>query len=383
MIYNRVCAKIDLDAIMHNTNAIKNKVTNGTLIMAVVKADAYGHGAVTVANHLKNTVDYFGVADVFEALELRKNGITNNILILSFTAPEFFELVVKNDITATIFDLDSAQSLSNVAQKLNKTAKIHIALDTGMSRIGYDVSNESIEQIKQIKNLNGIYIEGIFSHYATADEADKKEAIKQKECFEWFIEKLEKQGVNIPIKHLSNSAGIMEMGTDFNMVRAGIITYGLYPSEDVEKQDFAIKPAMQIVTHISYVKTVKKGQGISYGLTFRPKNDITVATLPIGYADGYPRALSNKAYVLIKGKKCRVLGRVCMDQMMVDVTGLDVKVLDEVTILGENFGEYISVELLAEMAGSFNYEFVCGIGRRVPRIYYKDNKPTFEINYLE
>ncbi len=383
MIYNRVCAKIDLDAIMHNINAVKNKVTKGTLVMAVVKADAYGHGAVTVANHLQNAVDYFGVADVFEALELRKNGITNNILILSFTAPDFFELIVKNDITATIFDLDSAKSLSNAAQKLNKIAKIHIALDTGMSRIGYDVSNDSIEQIKQIKNLKGIYIEGIFSHYATADEVDKKEAIKQKERFEWFIENLEKQGVNIPIKHLSNSAGIMEMGTDFNMVRAGIITYGLYPSDDVKKQNFNIKPAMQIVTHISYVKTVKKGQGISYGLTFKPKNDITVATLSIGYADGYPRALSNKAYVIIKGKKCRVLGRVCMDQMMVDVTGLDVKVLDEVTVLGGNSEEYISVELLAEMAGSFNYEFVCGIGRRVPRIYYKNGCPTSEINYLE
>ncbi|MBQ7045480.1 MAG: alanine racemase [Clostridia bacterium] len=383
MIYNRVCAKIDLDAIMHNINTVKSKIKSGTKIMAVVKADAYGHGAVSVATHLQDTVDYFGVADVFEGLELRRNGIKNGILILSFTAPEFFETVVENDITATIFDLDSANQLSAVAKEFHKTAKIHIAVDTGMSRIGYAVNEQSIEQIKQIEQLDGIYIEGIFSHYATADEADKTEAKKQKERFEWFIKSLESQGINIPIKHLSNSAGIMEMDTDFNMVRAGIITYGLYPSDEVKTDSFTLKPAMEIIAHISFVKTVKKGQGISYGLTFKPENDIKVATLPIGYADGYPRALSNKSYVLIKGQKCRVLGRVCMDQLMVDVTGLDVKVLDEVTVLGNSGNENISVELLANMAGSFNYEFVCGISRRVPRIYYKDNKPISEINYLE
>lgn len=383
MIYNRVCAKINLDAITHNINMVKQKVKEGTKIMAVVKADAYGHGAVTIAKHLENEVDYFGVADIFEALELRKNGIKNSILLLSFTAPEFFEAVVKNDICATVFDLDSAIALSKTAEKNKTIARIHIAVDTGMSRIGYALCDESIEQIEKINNLNNIKIEGIFSHYATADESDKKEALKQKENFEWFLEKLNTKGVEIPIKHLSNSAGIMEMNTDFNMVRAGIITYGLYPSEEVEKKDFPIIPAMQIVTHISFVKTVKKGQGISYGLTFRPDTDITVATLPIGYADGYPRALSNKASVLINGKECRILGRVCMDQMMVDVTGLNVKVLDEVIIVGQDGQKCISVEDLAAMAGSFNYEFVCGIGRRVPREYYKDNEPINQINYLE
>ena len=382
MSYNRVYAKIDLDAISGNITAVKQKVTKGTKVMAVVKADAYGHGAVTVAKHLESLVDYFGVADVYEGLELRKNGIKKGILLLGFTTPDLYCEVIKNDIAVTVFDLNSAKLLSNAAVELSKTVKVHIAVDTGMSRIGYATDNNSIAQIKEIADLKNINIEGIFSHYATADETDKTEALKQKEKFINFLECLESNGIKIPIKHLSNSAGIMEMNTDFNMVRAGIITYGLYPSDEVKKEGLKIAPAMQIITHITYIKKVKKGCGISYGLTYKADKDITVATLPIGYADGYPRSLSNKAHVLINGKECKVLGRVCMDQMMVDVTGLDVNVLDEVVIVGNSGKKSISVEQLSGLACSFNYEFVCGVSRRVPRVYYKEKKPLIEVNYL-
>lgn len=381
----RVHADINLDAIRHNILNIRRSINSNLKILAVIKADAYGHGAVNVAEALTDLVDYYGIATVEEGKELRKHGIEKPLLILGYTLKDRYEDLVKYDITQTIFDYESAILLDLVAARLNKKAKIHIKLDTGMSRIGYQCDDASCDEIEKISKLKNIDMEGIFSHYAKADEEDKTAASLQLLHFKEMLNKLSKRGIEFPVKHLSNSAGIMEMNNEgFDMVRSGIVTYGLYPSEEVDKSLLKLEPAMSIKSVVVHVKEIAKGTAVGYGGTFIAPRKMTIATIPVGYADGYFRSLSGKSRVLIHGEYAPVIGRICMDQLMVDVSDIQgVNIEDEVVIVGKQMEKTITVEEVANMAGSFNYEFVCGISRRVPRIYIRDNKIVYKSDYLD
>ena len=384
--YQRVYAKIDLDAIEHNIALVKQKISPETKLMLVVKADAYGHGAVVIAKEFEAVADYFGVAEINEALELRAAGIQKPILILGYTSPRCYEVALKHDITLTIFRYENAKVLSETALALGKIAKIHLAVDTGMSRIGFCVSEEEADLAVEAAKCPVILVEGIFSHFATADSLNKTPSEVQRVLFECFLKRLEESGVRPPIRHFNNSAGILSFRNDYDMVREGIILYGLYPSEDICAQFsglYDIRPAMELITHISHIKTLDAHQGIGYGYTYVTEKSIRVATIPIGYADGYPRALSNRGEVLIHGKRCPILGRVCMDQMMVDITNVpEAKIEDPVVLIGKDGNERITAEEVGEAAYSFNYELVCGIARRVPRIYTRNGKIVKQILYL-
>ena len=386
MDYQRVYAKIDLDAIAHNIALVKKKISPDTNLLLVIKADAYGHGAVPIARHFENEADYFGVAEMNEAIELRHAGITKPILILGYTSPHLFETALQNDITLTMFQYEAIKKLSETAVKLGKTAIVHFGVDTGMSRIGFRVTEAEAEKAAMAANFPNIRLEGVFSHFALADAFDKIPSMEQRKLFDRFLSMLKEKGVTIPISHLNNSAGILSFDCDYDMVREGIILYGLYPSEEVREEsatNFDFHPAMELITHISHIKELEARHGISYGHTFVTDKTMKIATVPVGYADGYPRALSNKGTVLIHGKRCPILGRVCMDQMMVDVTDIpDAKIEDKVTLVGHDGAEFISAEEVANASFSFNYEFVCGIARRVPRIYIKNGEIIEKVNYL-
>lgn len=383
MEYYRVQANIDLDAICHNLRETRNKLSEDVKLMAIIKADGYGHGAVPIAMAVDSIVDAFGVAIIEEAIELRKANVTKPILILGYTSPMQYEDLVNYDITQTIYTFDMARALSVCAKQLGKEAKIHIKLDTGMGRIGFKDTEDSVKIIKSINALPNIKITGMFTHFACADTTDKTSANKQFARYQAFADRLENAGVKLPTKHAANSAAIMEMPrTYMNMVRSGISTYGLYPSDEVDKEQLGLRPALELITRVVYVKEVEPGTGIGYGSTFVAERKTRVATIPVGYADGYPRALSNKGYVIIQGKKVPIIGRVCMDQFMVDVTELsEVKEGDKVTLVGTDGNETITVEELADLAYTFNYEFVCDISKRVPRVYYKNGKMIGEIRY--
>ncbi len=382
MGYQRIYAKIDLGAIEKNVAGVRSRIPAETKIMAVIKADGYGHGAVTLARFLERQVDWFGVATADEAVELRNHGCKKPVLILGYVHPEEYPELVEKDITATIFRYADAEKLSSAAAKQGKTAEIHIAIDTGMCRIGYPANAETVEEIQKIACLPGLHITGMFSHFYAADVRDKTSARAQREKFDHMIEMLEAAGVEIPIKHLDNSAGIMEMHRYYDMVRMGIMLYGIYPSEEMDPS-YPLYPAMELISHISHVKTVAAGEGISYGHMYVADHAVRVATVPVGYADGYPRSLSGKGYVLIHGSRCPILGRICMDQMMVDVSALErVNVGDQVVLLGRDGEESITAAQAGDAAGSFSYEFVSGIGLRVPRVYYYDGKPVQVVNRL-
>lgn len=374
--YYRVKADIDLDAIHENVAGAKALTKPGTKLMAIIKADAYGHGAVMVAHTLEDVADAYGVAILEEGIELRQAGINKPILILGYTPAPLYSAMIKYDIATAVFEYDMAKKISDTAEKLGKKAKIHIKLDTGMSRIGFKQDDESLEIIKKIAKLPGIEIEGCFTHFATMDEKDKTKAMKQFERYMDFVNRIEASGIEIPVKHVSNSAGIIEkQEVNLDMVRDGICVYGMYPSNDVEKNRLRLTPAMEIKAYVSFVKKVDAGVEIGYGGTYITDRETVVATVPVGYADGYSRALSNKGRVLIKGKSFPIIGRICMDQFMVDVTEQpDVKQGDEVTLVGRDGGEYISIEEVADMSYSFNYEFVCDIGKRIPRVYHRNGK---------
>lgn len=379
--YLRTYVKVDLNAILNNVNEIKKQIDKNVKIMAVIKADGYGHGAVSLGEFLEDKVDYYGVATIEEAMELRENGLELPILILGYTSPSQYVDLVKNNITQTVYNLKMAEEMSKAGQVFGKEAKIHIALDTGMTRIGFKPDEEGMLAVKEIAEMDNLRIEGLFTHFSTADERDKNYSELQMNRYDDFVNLIEKKQINIPIKHMCNSAGIMEFNHHrFQMVRGGIILYGLYPSEEVNKASIQLKPALEWKTHVINVKTVEEGHGVSYGKTYITENKTKIATLSIGYADGYPRALSSKGRVLIHGEYAPIIGRICMDQMMVDVTHIDnVKIEDEVTLVGRDGNNFISVEELAHMAGSFNYEFVCGIGKRVPRIYTPLKKAAMHI----
>lgn len=383
---NRVYLRIDLDRICENTKKIIEKVGTATKVMPVVKADAYGHGAIEVTKALSEIGTYgFAVATVGEALALRRAGITKPILILDFVFPNQFETIIRNDIMLTVFQYGIAKSLNEAAKQMGTTAHIHLKVDTGMGRIGYIPNDESIEEIRRISELSNIEIDGIFTHFACADSADKTSMNTQLERFRNFVSKLELLGINIPTKHVCNSAAIVDMQDNFlNMVRSGIITYGLYPSDEVNKASLDVKPAMELHSVVINVKTINKGDTVSYGSTYVAEKPTVIATIPVGYADGYPRQLSNKGCVLIHGKRAKIVGRVCMDQFMVDVTDIpDVLIGDNVTLVGKDGDEFISCEEIGEISGRFNYEFLCCITRRVPRVYIRNGKTTKIVDYLE
>ena len=381
--YYRVQANINLDAIYQNVANAKKLLKPGTKIMAIVKADGYGHGAIETASVIDSIVDAYGVAILEEGIELRQAGFTKDILILGFTPAPLYEPMINYNITTAVFQLDMAQKISETAVKLGKKAHIHIALDTGMNRIGFKQDNESLDIIKQIAALPGILIDGCFTHFVRMDEKDKTKAKIQFERFILFTKRIEAAGIKLPLKHAANSAAIIEMQeTGLDMVRDGISVYGMYPSEEVDKFRLALIPAMELKAHISFVKTIGAGEEIGYGGTYTTTGRTVVATIPVGYADGYPRALSGKGRVLVHGQSAKIIGRVCMDQFMVDVTNIEgVKEGDIVTLAGRDGDEYISIEEVAGMAYSFNYEFVCNIGKRVPRVYYHNGKITGTKDY--
>ena len=382
-MYFRTQAKIDLDAVEYNYNNTRAKLPQGCKLLGVIKADAYGHGAVELARFLENKCDFFGVACIEEAVELKKAGIKTPILILGYVAPAFYDLVVKYDIRIPVFSYDTAKALSDEAVKQGKTVPFHFCIDTGMSRIGFQVNEESADVCKQICTLPNIEAEGLFSHFATADESDLTKALAQREKYKAFVEMLESREIQIPIKHLNNSAGIMNFDEYFDMCRMGIILYGLYPSEEVDKSLLDIKPVMSWLTHISHIKTLEAGREVSYGGTFKTTEPRVIATIPVGYADGYPRCLSNKGRVIINGQYAPIVGRVCMDQFMVDVTDIDGAELDSiVTLVGKDGDAELSMEEVSNAAYSFNYELPCRVARRVPRTYYKDGKFIKATNYM-
>ena len=382
-MYFRTQAKIDLDAVEYNYNNTRAKLPQGCKLLGVIKADAYGHGAVELARFLENKCDFFGVACIEEAVELKKADIKTPILILGYVAPAFYDLVVKYDIRIPVFSYDTAKALSDEAVKQGKTVPFHFCIDTGMSRIGFQVNEESADVCKQICTLPNIEVEGLFSHFATADETDLTKALAQREKYKAFVEMLENREIQIPIKHLNNSAGIMNFDEYFDMCRMGIILYGLYPSEEVDKSLLDIKPVMSWLTHISHIKTLEAGREVSYGGTFKTTEPRVIATIPVGYADGYPRCLSNKGRVIINGQYAPIVGRVCMDQFMVDVTDVDGAELDSiVTLVGKDGAAELSMEEVSNAAYSFNYELPCRVARRVPRTYYKDGKFIKATNYM-
>lgn len=371
--YYRSYARINLSSIRHNFDQLRALLADETKTMAVVKADAYGHGSVEVAKTLEGRADYFAVADIAEAVELRENGISAPILILSYTSPYQYEELINLDLTATVYSFDDAKKISDTAVRLGKTAKIHIAVDTGMSRVGFKDSEESADTVKQISELNNIFVEGLFSHFACADCEDKSSAYAQKERFDKFILMLEERNIDIPVKHFCNSAAAIDLDCHYDMVRLGISIYGLFPSDEIHRKDLDLRPAMEIVSHIIHIKEIDEGTPVGYGHTYIAPSKRKVATVCIGYADGYQRAFSNKGVVLIRGRRAPIIGRVCMDQIMIDITGIDgVNVGDYVVIMGRNGDEVLSAEELGELAGSFNYEIICTFMPRVIRTYSDD-----------
>lgn len=384
--YRRVNAAIDLSAIEYNFEQMYQNLTYGTKILAVIKADGYGHGAVPIAKLIEEK-DYiwgFAVATAEEGLQLRNKGITKPIVILGFSFPEHYEELIGQKIRICVFKKETAQILSELAVRLKKPAKIHFALDTGMTRIGFKPDDQAVETMVSISQMPGIEVEGLFTHFARADELDVTPAYVQLRKYEEFTDRLTKAGLTIPYCHCSNSAGIIRMReANKDLVRAGISIYGMYPSDEVETEPVDLKPAMSILSHIAYIKEVEPGVEISYGGTFTTSKPTKVATIPVGYADGYPRQLSNRGYVLIRGKKAPILGRVCMDQFMVDVTEIpEAEEYDRVTLVGRDGDAQILVEDLSSRCGRFNYEFVCDISKRVPRTYSYRGEIVEQIDYF-
>lgn len=383
--YKRVYASVNLDAIRKNMEAMKANIADTTMLCGVVKADGYGHGSVPVAKTVEDLVWGYAVAAVEEGLVLRAHHITKPILVLGYVPEESFSVLIEKEIRYTISEWKEAVVLSNIAQELGKNAYVHIKMDTGMGRIGIRSSEEVLVLAKKLNTLPNIQIEGIFTHMATADMEDKTGAKKQIQMFKQTLQLLKDNGISIPICHCSNSAGIIDLReANIDMVRAGIALYGLYPSEEVKKENVPLIPALELKSIITYLKTVPEGTPIGYGATYITDKETKVATVSIGYGDGYPRTLSNKGYALVRGQKAPIIGRVCMDQFMMDVSHIsDVQEGDVVTLIGKDQNEQITVEELAQLAGTFNYEFVCDLGKRIPRVYIKDGKVVGTKDYFD
>ncbi|MDP4118202.1 MAG: alanine racemase [Bacillota bacterium] len=381
---HRIWAEIDLDAIAHNMRIIRANTDKNAKVMAIVKADAYGHGVVAVAKTmLENGADVFGVACVDEAVQLRMAGFTVPILILGATMPHEAEAILDYDITTAAFDYDASAHLSSVAVKKGKKAKVHIKLDTGMCRIGIVAErSDAVSKIKKIALLDGIEVTGMFSHFSCADTEDEEHTFLQYKRFVNVADALEKEGMKIPVKHISNSAAIFRYkNMHLDMVRAGIVSYGLYPSDLIE--DCGLIPAMSFKTAVARVETLNPGDKVSYGAIYVADKKIKSATLMVGYADGYSRLLSDKARAIINGEYVKIIGRICMDQCMADVTNVNnIAVGDVATLFGREGDKFIPVEEIADIMGTINYEIICMISKRVPRVYKKGGRYIDELNYI-
>lgn len=369
--YDRVYAVVHLDHIRYNVKQMRDSIPKETGLCGVVKTDAYGHGAAPVAKAMDEYVMMYAVATVDEGIILRRHGITKPILVLGVTPPSRYMDLLKNGIMPTIFTCEQAEQLEEKAEWLGFPIQVHLAVDTGMGRIGIDCEAEGAVQMAcKIAAQPLLSVSGMFTHFATADEADKSFTWKQLDRFTAFAQALEEAGLQIPVRHCGNSAAIVEgIGTNWDMMRAGISIYGIYPSGDVSRERVHLQPAMELKACVSHVKTVAPGTHISYGATFTAEQEMQVATIPVGYGDGYPRALSNHGWVLIQGRKCPILGRVCMDQFMVDVSGMQVQAGEIATLLGQDGNEEITLADFEAAGGCFSYEVLCGIGKRVPRVY--------------
>ena len=384
--YSRVYATVNLDAVASNMRSMRDNLPASTLIMGSVKADGYGHGSVPVAKTIEPYVFGYAVATNDEGIILRRHGINKTILILGVTHESRYEDLLRYDIRTAMFQYEKAKKLSDLALKQGKKAVVHLALDTGMSRIGMKADREHAKEAAAIAALEGIEVEGLFTHFARADETDKSAYEEQYRRYKEFLGYLKELGVKIPIRHCSNSAGIVESleSNHMDMVRAGIAIYGMYPSDEVDHNSVKLTPAMEIKSCITYIKEIEAGTAVSYGGTFVADHTMKVATIPVGYGDGYVRSLSGKGDVLIHGKRAAILGRICMDQFMVDVTDIpDVQEDDEVTLLGSDGAECITMEELAEKSGGFHYEMICDIGKRIPRVYLKDGKVVGTKDYFD
>ena len=386
--YQRVWAEVDLDAIWENMVHMKENIAEKTKILAVIKTDGYGHGGVPIAKMLEQLDFMFGYAAATyeEAHVLREAGVKKPILILGYTFPYCYEELIREEIRPAVYRRDTVEELVAAAANVGQKAKVHIKVDTGMGRIGITPDEEGLEFVRFLMGHPELEVEGIFTHFAKSDEEDKTSANHQLALFQNFIDRIQTElGLTIPVKHCSNSAAILEMPqANMDMVRAGITTYGLYPSEEVSKDIVPLRAAMSLYSHIVYCKTIHAGQSVSYGGLFTAQKDTRVATIPVGYGDGYPRSLSGKGYVLIRGKKAPILGRVCMDQFMVDISEIPgVMEGDKVTLLGVDGTERITAEELGELSGRFNYEFVCDLGKRIPRVYRQHGEITEVRDYFE
>lgn len=386
--YERVCAKINLDAIRNNLDAMKENIASDTKIIGVIKTDGYGHGAVPLAWEMEK-IDYvygYAVATSEEAMQLRDSNIKKPILILGYTFPYSYSALIQYDICPTVFREDMLVSLNEAAQHANKKCKIHIKVDTGMSRIGIMPNQDGKAFVKKALSFPNLIVEGIFTHFAKADEADKTSAYAQMRQFHQFVEECEKEyDYHFPIVHCSNSAGIVEMKeANDDIVRAGITLYGLWPSNEVKKDIISLEPVLTLESHITYVKDVAPDVPVSYGGTYVTEKQTKIATIPVGYGDGYPRTLSGKGYVLIRGKKAPILGRICMDQFMVDVSDIEnVEEGDLVTLIGRNGDLSITMEELGALSSRFNYELACDLGKRIPRLFIKNEKEVYAKDYVK
>ena len=370
--YGRTAVYVHLDAVEKNFEEMRGNLNPETKMIAVVKTDGYGHGAVPIAKRMeeKPYIWGFAVAAVSEAVQLRENGIQKPVLILGHAFPGEYGEIVAEELRPAVFSLETAKRLSQEGGRQNRTVRVHLAVDTGMSRIGYADTEESIEEIVRISRLPNLKIEGIFTHFSKADEADQTYTMRQLERFQIFCRRLEEAGIKGILRHCSNSAALMQLScANLDLVRAGISLYGIYPSCEVAREPVHLTPVLEWKARVACVKEIPKGTLVSYGGLYEAPKTRKIATVSAGYGDGYPRSLSGRGYVLIKGKKAPILGRICMDQFMVDVTGIPVLPEEEVTLVGRDLDAEITVDELAELSGRFPYEFVCDIGKRVPRIY--------------
>lgn len=385
-IYSRVYASVDLDAIIYNMEQMHQHINPNTKMIAVVKTDGYGHGALPIARVLqeKPYIWGFAVASVEEGTALKKNGISLPVLVLGSVFPEQIEAAIEHEIRLTVYCEEVAQLIEREAIRCQKKAYVHLKIDTGMARLGFCPEKEELETAIRVGKLPNLVLEGVYTHFAKADETDKTYTKMQQEGFQHAVKTLRAAGLTFPYEHCSNSAGIIDIAdANMDLVRAGIAMYGLYPSKEVDKQSVRLKPALELKSKVASVKQIKAGTCVSYGGTFKAPCDMTVAVIPVGYGDGYPRSLSNKGSVLIHGQKAPILGRICMDQFMVDVSAIKQTAFgDEVTLVGRDGDAFLSVEELSDISERFNYEFICDLGKRIPRVYRKNNQMVEQVDYF-
>lgn len=386
MLNRPVWVEVNLDNLVHNISEVRRVTRDDAKVTAVIKADGYGHGAVVIAQTLlENGADRLAVATLTEALQLRKTYPETEILVLGYTEESSIHLAIENRLIQTIYSYQQAVKFNEIAKKMNQTLKVHIKLDTGMTRLGMMPEVETIEVIKNIMSLENMYVEGMYTHFARADEYNKEATQKQVSNFEFIRKGLESEGITLDIYHVSNSASIIDLPEyNYDMVRAGIMLYGLYPSDEVNMDDVKLKEVMSLHTKISRVQEVSESVGISYGHKYVTEEAKTIGTLPIGYADGYSRSLTFKAEAIIKGKnkKVPVIGRICMDQCMIDVSDVEVEIGDEIILFGEDMDQRISIDDIASHLNTINYEVVCMINKRVPRVYTKSGEVVKIIDYI-